>query len=290
MELQKITFFFTALFQSLFSIAKIALLSNWFAGFNKMRADGSECVILGNGPCLNKDFELNLDFIKSRKKLCVNFFALSKEYDLIRPDYYVLSAPEYWLNNTTDWFKEKRTLLIESLLSKTTWPMKLLVPFTANNSELCKMINSKKNIGIIFYNNTPIEGFTSIINILFKLNLGMPRPHNVLVPSIFLAINLGFKRIIIFGADHSFHEEIVVDESNRMTLNHEHFYDNKEVRMPMYKLDGKQYYIHDVFRKLYFAFSSYFILKNYADYMNAAVLNASSKSYIDAFEKIHITN
>jgi hypothetical protein len=290
MKLQKITFFFTVLFQSLFSIAKIALFSNWFPGFKKIRTDGSECVILGNGPCLNKDFELNLDFIKSKKKLCINFFALSKEYDLIQPDFYVLSEPEYWLNNPAGWFKEKRALLIECLVSKTTWPMKLLIPFAANNSELCNMIMSKKNIEITFYNNTPIEGFTSIINYLFKMNLGMPRPHNVLAPSIILAINLGFKKIIIFGADHSFHEEIIVDESNRITLNSEHFYDNKEARVPVNKLDGKQYFIHDVFRKLYLAFSGYFILKGYADYMNAAVLNASSKSYIDAFEKIHITN
>jgi hypothetical protein len=288
MELQKITNFFTALFQSFFSIVKIALLSNWFVGLKKMGTDEVECVILGNGPCLNKDFELNLDFIKSRKKLCVNFFALSKEYDLIKPDYYVLSAPEYWLTNTTDWFLEKRTLLLESLLSKTTWRMNLLIPFAAKNSELCQKINSKKNIEITYFNNTPVEGFTTIINVLFKMNLGMPRPHNVLVPSIYLAINLGFRKIIIFGADHSFHEEIIIDESNRMTLNHEHFYDKKEVRMPMYKLDGKQYYIHDIFRKLYLAFSGYFILKNYADYMKVTVLNASSKSYIDAFEKIHI--
>ena len=288
MELQKITIFFTSLFQSCLSILKIALLSNWFASLKKFGKDEDECAVLGNGPCLNKDFELNLEFIKSKKKLCVNFFALSKEYEIIRPDIYVLSAPEFWLKNTTDWFKDKRAQLIENLVSRTSWQMTLLIPFAAKKSEFCQKIRSQRNITVIFYNNTPVEGFKSIVNILFKMNLGMPRPHNVLVPSIYLAVNLGFKKIFIFGADHSFHEEITIDDSNTMTVNHEHFYDKKEVRMPMYRLDGEEYHIHDIFRKLYLAFQSYFILKDYAEYMGVIILNASSRSYIDAFEKIRI--
>ncbi|MEG8947848.1 hypothetical protein [Rosettibacter firmus] len=56
----------------------------------------------------------------------------------------------------------------------------------------------------------------------------------------------------------------------------------------MYKLDGKKYYIHDIFRKLHYAFKGYFILKDYADFLGAKIYNASSKSYIDAFERIFI--
>jgi hypothetical protein len=110
-----------------------------------------------------------------------------------------------------------------------------------------------------------------------------------LIPAIYLAINTGFKRIVLFGADHSWHEEIKVDDSNSVTVNHEHFYDKQDVRLPMYKLDGKKYFLHDIFRKLHYAFKGYFILNNYAGYMSAKIQNASSRSYIDAFEKIRIT-
>jgi hypothetical protein len=113
----------------------------------------------------------------------------------------------------------------------------------------------------------------------------MPRPHNVLIPTIYLAINLGFKKIFLFGADHSWHEEIKVDNKNLMTVNHQHFFENQEVRMPMYRLDGTNYFIHDIFRKLCLAFKGYFVLREYADFRKAAIKNASSKSYIDAFEK-----
>ncbi|MEW6195437.1 MAG: hypothetical protein AB1521_09795 [Bacteroidota bacterium] len=280
--------FITELFQTLFSLVKITLLSRYFVSFKKHKVTEEECVILGNGPCLKKDLERNGNFITARKKICVNFFALSKEYEAIKPEYYVLAAPEYWLQKTSDYFKTKKDELIGDLVNKTNWHMIILIPFQAKGSDFHTRVCSNKNIQFIFYNNTPVEGLKTINHFLFKRELGMPRPHNVLNPSIFLALNLGFKKIILYGADHSWHEEIKVDETNQVTINHEHFYDAQKVQLPMYKLDGKEYYVHDIFRKLHYAFKGYLVLKNYADHLGARILNASTKSYIDAFERIVI--
>lgn len=280
--------FITELFQTLFSLVKIILLSKFFVSLKKYGSAGDEAVILANGPCLTKDLELNSDFISSRKKFCVNFFAVAKEYEELKPGYYILAAPEFWLSKTSDYFKQKKDELIKSLVEKTKWNLILLIPFQAKNSDFHNRVEINNNIKFVFYNNTPVEGLSIFNRLLFKLNLGMPRPHNVLNPSIFLALNLGFKKIFIFGADHSWHEEIKVDESNKVSVNHQHFYDTGTVQMPMYKLEGEQYFIHDIFRKLHFAFKGYFVLKNYADHLNAKILNASSKSYIDAFEKIDL--
>jgi hypothetical protein len=289
MKLQKITIFCRELFQTLFSILKIILISKWFVSFKKYYVEEKECVILGNGPCLVKDLEKNFDFIISRKKFVVNTLAFSKQYEELKPDYYVLTAPEFWLKNTIKFHIDQRTRLIKTIFEKTSWQMKLLVPFAAKNTELLNFLITNKNITPVFINLTPIEGNTYLINRLFKANLGTPRPHNVLIPTIFLAMNFRFKKIFIFGADHSWHEEIKVDESNKVTVNHEHFFENKEVRMPMYKLDGQVYFIHDVFNKLQYAFKGYFILRNYAKYLNVKIYNASSKSYIDAFERISVS-
>ncbi len=278
--------FITELFQTLFSLVKIILLSKFFVSLKKYGSTDEEAVILANGPCLTKDLELNSDFISVRKKFCVNFFAVAKEYEELKPEYYILAAPEFWLSKTSDYFKQKKVELIKSLVEKTKWNLILLIPFQAKNSNFHKNVELNKNIKFVFYNNTPVEGLSIFNRIFFKLNLGMPRPHNVLNPSIFLALNLGFKKIFIFGADHSWHEEIKVDQGNKVSVNHQHFYDTGTVQMPMYKLEGEQYFIHDIFRKLHFAFKGYFVLKYYADHLNAKIINASSKSYIDAFEKI----
>lgn len=290
MTLLKITNFFTDLFQTLFSILKIILLSKWFVKLKGQRPENNECVILGNGPCLTKDLETNLGFINERVKFCVNLFAFSKEFEVIKPEYYVLAAPEFWLPHATEFHKAQRTKLATEISARTRWQMKLFIPFAAKGSELCNKLNTNKNIELIHFNNTPVEGFSGIISPLFKANLGMPRPHNVLIPTIFLALNVGFKKIMIFGADHSWHEEIKIDAANNITVNHEHFYEKQEVRMPMYKLDGQQYFLYDVFRKLHYAFKGYFILRNYAAYMNSEILNTSSKSYIDAFKRVNIGN
>lgn len=288
MNLQKVNEFVLKVFQTIFSIFKIILLSKYFTKLRNKNLPTKECVILANGPCLKKDLENNLTFIRERIKFCVNFFALSEEYEKLQPNYYVIAAPEFWLKKTSDYFKEQKNKLISNLNSKTKWDLTLLIPYQAKKSQFLNALRRNNYIKIKHYNNTPVEGLQSIINYLFKLNLGMPRPHNVLIPSIFLALNIGFKKIYIFGADHSWHEEIKVNELNQTTVNHEHFYDKSEIRMPMYKLDGKEYHIHDIFRKLHYAFKGYFILKDYAEFLNAKIYNASSKSYIDAFERILI--
>ena len=135
MQLQKITLFFTELFQSLFSIVKVILLSKWFTHFKKCGKDESECVILANGPCLTKDLQMHSSFISERKKFCVNFFAISDEYEKVKPDYYVLAAPEFWLKNTTNMFKQQRKNLAKDIAEKTLWNMKLFIPFASQNSK-----------------------------------------------------------------------------------------------------------------------------------------------------------
>lgn len=287
MALQKITEAVTLFFQSIFSIVKVILLSKFFVRLPKVEP-GEECVVLGNGPCLTKDLELHGDFIANRKKFCVNLFAFSDEYIKVKPEYYVLAAPEFWLTHTTEFHKNQRTKLANYIYERTSWQMKLLIPFAAKNCDLVNKIISNSKVEIIYFNQTPVEGLAFINMMMFKSNLGMPRPHNVLIPTIFLSLNLGFNKLFIFGADHSWHEEIRVDSSNNVTINHQHFFEQKETRFAMYKLDGQEYHIHDIFRKLHFAFKGYFILARYAEYMNAKIYNASSKSYIDAFEKISL--
>lgn len=288
--MKKFQKFITELFQTLFSLVKIILLSKFFVSLKKYKSTDEEAVILANGPCLTKDLELNSDFILARKKFCVNLFSFSDDYQLLKPEFYVLAAPEFWMKQPIEFHANQREKLAEAIVNKTSWPLVLLIPVSAKNSKFIFKIRSNKNIKTVFYNTTPTEGCKSIINRLFRLNLGMPRPHNVLIPTIFLALNLGFKEIFLFGADHSWHEEIKVDDNNLLTINHQHFFEKQEVRMPMYKFDGNHYFMHDIFRKLHLAFKGYFILKEYADFRKATIKNASSKSYIDAFDRINPKN
>ncbi len=282
--------FIENLFASLLSIIKVILLSKFNLKIKKS-AGGYDCVILGNGPSLNDTLKEDLNFALGDKKkvIAVNSFVISEYYKRIKPDYYVLNAPEYWLEVVSELHHKMRKDVFQNLILKTNWELTLFAPYQAKKSKMWKsLFESNPNIHTVFYNKTPVEGLTSINHFFFKKNFGMPRPYNVLLPSIFLALNMNFKKIFIFGADHSWHEEIRVDDANKVTVNHEHFYDKSEWRLPMYKLDGKEYRIHDVFRKLYLAFNGYFILREYSQSLNAEIYNASKLSYIDAFPKVKV--
>lgn len=276
--------------QSILSLLKILILSKYKIQFPIINSN-DDCVILANGPSLNESLKRELSIILTRKKFCVNHFVFSDQYNVIKPDYYVLAAPEFWIDKPTEWHIQMRNRVQADLIQKTEWNMILFLPHNAKRNKLWNNLELKNsNIRTVYFNTTPVEGIKSINHLLFKLNLGMPRPHNVLVPTLFLALKMGFKNVILFGADHSWHEEIRIDEANQLTINHEHFYDKSKQIMPMYKLNGKEYFLHDVFRKLHLAFKGYFILKEYADYLGAKILNASKKSYIDAFEKIKLSS
>jgi hypothetical protein len=278
------------LVQSVLSIIKILILSKFNIRLPEINSN-TDCVILANGPSLNDSLRNELSIILNRKKFCVNHFVFSDQYTIIKPDYYVLAAPEFWIEKPTDWHIQMRNKVQADLIQKTDWSMILFLPHNAKKNKLWNGLELKNsNIRTVYFNNTPVEGLKTVNHLLFNMNLGMPRPHNVLVPTLFLALKMGFKNVVLFGADHSWHEEIRIDEANQLTVNHEHFYDKSKQIMPMYKLDGKEYYLHDVFRKLHLAFKGYFVLKEYADYLGSKILNASKKSYIDAFEKIKLSS
>ncbi len=292
MNRQSVKDFSENVFNTLVSILRIILFSKKKVSLPKLPSTISECNILANGPSLNESVNKHKDYILRKVNFAVNFFAISSLYSQIKPSYYVMVAPEFWIETSpTQRQEDMRQNLFNTLAEQTSWEMNLFLPSQASKSKLIQeKLGNHKFIRIFYFNVTPIEGFRSFRNTFFKYKLGMPRPYNVLIPSIYLALTLRFKKIYLFGADHSWHEEIKVDDTNDVTVNHQHFYDKDKQQLPMYKLDGKEYHIHDIFNKLHLAFKGYFILKEYAENIGAKIYNASLRSYIDAFEKITIND
>ena len=65
----------------------------------------------------------------------------------------------------------------------------------------------------------------------------MPRPRNVLIPSIMLAINSGYRRVYVAGADHSWLKTLSVDDENRVVSIQPHFYKEKESEEERIRVD-----------------------------------------------------
>ncbi|MCR9253056.1 MAG: hypothetical protein NXI20_21770 [bacterium] len=279
------------------SVFRILVLSKFNPKIPKSTFD--ECVILGNGPSLKNQLE-NRSFLSNKSKIAVNYFARTDEFTEIKPDIYVICSPEYFTAEKKKDYRDQRIITLNAIAEKTTWPMFFVVPALAKkNREWRKPLEQNKNVHIIYMNTTPVEGFNASNNFFFRKLLGMPRPHNVLVPSVWLAINIGFKKIYLAGADHSWLPEVWVTEENEVLLSQKHFYDkqttsqtsdiNKPTPKPMFKgTSEEKRKLHEVLEKFYLSFKSYWVLRSFADNKKVDVYNITKGSFIDAFDRLNI--
>jgi len=287
MKKSSIQTFIEKFIQTLLSLLKIILMSSY--GIERFKAKNSQekCVILGNGPSLSETLEQNLGLIQKTDSFGVNFFWKTDYYTQVKPKYYIIVSTNYWTKGKIDANEEGRQQTFNGLATKTNWEMTLVVPAMAKKHQQWKeVIALNKNITIKYINITPIEGFDSFVNWALKQNLGLPRPHNVLIPAIKIASDYRYNEVYIVGADHSWLKEIFVGSDNKVYLTQKHFYDNKPAPDVMY--DGTSNRVRtlaDMLMKFVYSFRSYFVLREYAKKQNVRVFNATPNSYIDAFER-----
>lgn len=274
--------------QSVLSLAKVVIQSKFRSPIPPKSKQN--CIILANGPSLKDSLQENPSVFSKEKYdlFCVNYFANSDFYQKLQPNYYVMIAPEYWVDEFEDisTIIEKRTELFRNIEAKTDWELDLFIPWEAKKSKTWKdLFKNKPNIHIHYFNRTPIEGCRSINHFLFRCHLGMPRPHNVLIPSLFIGINMEYQNIYLIGADHSWIPLIFVTSQNDVLFTNQHFYEEKKLKPhPMRKATGKRK-LHEVLDKFMLTFKGYFILKSYAKTKKVKIWNATPSSFIDAFDR-----
>jgi len=272
--------------KSLGTAFKVILRSSFSAKIPAAISD--DIIIMGNGPSLKMEMQDHFEILKQQTTLAVNFFANTDYYVDVKPNIYLFSAPEFWMENIEERFEKLRTKLFTNIENLTSWEMELQVPAHAFKS---KFFNSKiksfpKNISFVSYNPIPVEGLDGVNHFFFRNNLGMPRPHNVIVPSMMNAINAGYKNIALIGVDHSWLPEISVTEENVALVHQKHFYDSASSKdRPMKNLERKSRKLHEILEKFYLSFKAYFIIKDYAKSQSANIYNCTKGSFIDAFER-----
>lgn len=262
------------------SIIKVALRSRR-TGKPEGPEKGEEIIIMGNGPALRKVLDENKDLLAGSTTMAVNFAANTPDYTEVRPDYYILADGHFFNGLESD----DNVRRLWQNLSATDWDMTLFVP-ADRLREANSLLAGNGRVSLSPFNLTPAEGNRWVCHRLFDAGLAMPRPRNVLIPAIMMAIRANFRKIILVGADHSWSRTLRVDENNRVVSVQPHFYadDSKERERVDNEYAG--YHLHDILRSLTIAFSSYFTIKDYADSKGIAILNATPGSFIDAFPRI----
>ncbi|WNB17271.1 hypothetical protein [Marivirga arenosa] len=282
------------------SIIKIIFMSRVPFNSKLEKKPGKSLVLLGNGPSLNDTLKQK-DFFEDKDLLCVNYFCRTEEFQELKPSYYVITSLEYFFNEEKEHFAIERRRTLESIAKNTHWPMIFFIPAKAKSQQEWKSIfKDNKYISIYYFNTTPISGLSFFTNFCFSNNLGMPRPHNVLIPAMMLGIRMRYEYLYVAGADHSWLKEIYVDSDNEVLLSQKHFYDNQakkqehyrdmSVAQPMYHGgSAATRKLHEVIEKFYYTFRSYWKIKSYAEDKSVNIYNITPESYIDAFDRIDIT-
>lgn len=262
-------------FASAKSVAKLVLQSRP-STVSRHKGSGGRIVIMANGPSLARTIAEERPLLASAPLMAVNFAAIAPEFAQLKPRYYVLADPHFFSDSD-----DANLALLRERLAAVDWPMTLLVPVRYRHR--ARILYAKNTLAT--FNAVGMEGFRPLAHALYRAGAGMPRPRNVLIPSIMLAIALGYDEIVITGADHSWMQTLSVTDDNEVVSVQPHFYADGEEEKKRVRHEYRNYRLHQIVGSFAVAFKSYHDIAAYARRRGVRIINATPGSFIDAFER-----
>ena len=171
-------------------------------------------VILGNGPSLAEDLPrlIARREYEARDFMAVNFFAEDDRFEVVRPGYYVLSDPMFFRDSAC---RDRVRALYATLARKVAWPMNLYVQYYNPEGFDYRAALPNSNIRIVRFHTQMYRGFRSLEFWLFRRGLGSANFGTVVQVGEYVALLLGYKRIELYGVDHTLLDGLCVDDGNR---------------------------------------------------------------------------
>ncbi len=268
------------LLKTISSLIRVLLKSKFNLGQKIHHFDfspGTIIRVLGNGKSLS---EVELTYNDKIDYLVVNRHVLASNYTVIKPKYYVFADPHFY--NTDEGMD-----LLNRIKEVTNWKMRIFFPYSPKHKksityDLCE----NKLLDVVFYNNTLFLGFEKMRYFMYQRNWGVPAFQNVLAASVYLSIMMNYNRVELYGVEHSWLKNLIVNENNEVCLLNPHFYDKSESKLKTWKeIQGHDIKLHQAIRLYALMFESYHELQSYAQKKGSTIINCTKDSYIDAFQR-----
>ena len=261
----------------IFILAFSKLLSFFFiksdAKYSKKHSE-KKLNILGNGPSGHETYVWNAKSIGDLA--VVNFFALNESFWRYKPNYYILIDPIFFENSN-----DKNKSLIEEI-NKINWNMTLYLP--AKYNKACKEIFKNSNLNLSFVRHNPCFMSNDFFYWMYKKNLFTPKFQNVINAAIYIGINLGYKNISLHGVESNDFANYFVDSKNEVHSRNQHFYGDSSTNMTREGLI-KRGELWRYIRYYSYMFESYYQLEKYSKYIECKIINRTTNSFIDSFDK-----
>jgi hypothetical protein len=188
----------------------------------------------------------------------------------------------FWEN-----YDEQASSIYEIFNKTVDWQMTLFVPIGKDRFVRRKVINSNVRITPVSINL--FNGFEASRFIFYKKGWSVPSFVNITIMALFVALNMGSKRILLYGVDHTFLREIAVDDDNVLCSFDKHFYGDR-LRKIQPREDGTYMRMADFVYDKYLTFKEHDIIRDYADYLGATIINCTRCSCIDSYIRLSQIN
>lgn len=248
--------------------------------------------ILANGPSLKlflNEYDNHTDKYNKAEFFALNNFCLDKHFELIRPQYYVLSDPLFFIDTI---YSERGHKTIETLKNKVTWDLKLFIPHRYKNSDFLNPLTGNLNITKFPFHSYQFHGGEKTRFFFYKKNLGNGQFGTVALNALYIAIQCGFKEIYIYGIDHNFFENLLVTEDNILCNKDIHFYGNEAHYSPIINHYGGKsipnlpFTVAEFLYEKASIFEGHKIMARYAASRGVNIYNCSPNSMVDAYNRI----
>ena len=177
--------------------------------------------------------------------------------------------------------------LYRTLDSKVTWPMTLYVQFYNPEKFDYRAALPNPRIRIVRFHTQVYRGFGSVGFWLFRHGLGSANFGTVVQVGEYVALLLGYRRIELYGVDHTLLDGLCVDDANRLCRADRHYYDaGPRAPQPIYmKVPHVPYTMSVYLAEVAELFRGHEVLRDYAASLGARIVNRTRGSMIDAYER-----
>lgn len=239
--------------------------------------------ILATGPSLTKEIEeMKVNgSLYSDPLFVMNFFASTDLFVELKPSRYCLADPVFFKADKRN--EERFNKLFNRINELVTWDMFLYVPNVSFNTARQIFFNTR--ITLIPISTLHFEGFQSKRNQFYKRGIATPSFVNVLIMIEYICLNEGFKKLFLYGADHTFLNNLIVDDDNVLRVEDTHFYGSQKVYAAVHK-DGTPFRVSEYIYNKYLTFVEHDVMRSYSDYLGAEIINCTKSSWIDSYVRI----
>lgn len=225
--------------------------------------------IVLNGPSVNRTIQyLNKE---ETDIMMVNYAPLTPLFKELNPQYMCFSDVYFMKHN-------KKNQMLWAQMAKSGDRLTVFLPHYMKKPTFFP----GKNLKIQYvYSPREIERYDMFSYKLLEENIVAPVYYNVSIMCIYIGIQMGYKKIDLYGADADFMKNLSVDKSNRVIRDSVHYYGTRtfcENTFHRYDMEIMMYMGYMTFHELK-------KLKKYAVKENVKIVNMSDSSWIDFFKR-----